>query len=149
MDCSTESGIIRIVAFGSPEHRATLALRRAVLRGPGDPDFTADEIEAERGYAHVALIEGDEVVACLALNDIGNGLVQVHQLSVRPERRREGLGRRMMAYAEDRVRLLHARALVFYARVEAVPFYRALGYVEDAPWFQEVGVPVQMMAKRL
>ncbi len=142
-------GKIRIVAFDSSDHRATLSLRRAVLRMPDESDFTEEEIESERSFTHIALMDEDRAIACLALQPLGNGLVQVHQLSVRSDRRREGLGRRMMAFAEDHARGMGGHTVVFYARPEAVGFYIALGYVLDAAWFAERAIPPQMMAKRL
>jgi GNAT superfamily N-acetyltransferase len=54
-------------------------------------------------------------------------------LSVDPERQRSGVGRRLMAAAEDHCRSAGSRAMdlrVVNLRAELPPFYRRLGYAE-------------------
>lgn len=140
---------VRPLQFGSLEHTAALALRRIVLRDPGEPDFTPGEIHGEKDDAHFGLFAGEALVACLVLTPLENGLVQMRQVSVRSDLQRKGHGRTLVQHAEDYARAQGFRTMVFYARDNAVPFYRTLGYVSEADWFAEVGVPIQMMAKRL
>lgn len=140
---------VRIVSFGSPEHAATLALRTVVMRRPDEPAFTPEEIGEEADDMHFALVENGEVRASLVLSVIRGGLIQMRQVAVHPDLRRQGLGRQLVAAAEAHARANGFWTIVFYARPEAVAFYEALGYVHGASWFAEVGVPEQMMAKRL
>ena len=85
----------------------------------------------------------------MVLTLLPDELVQMRQLAVLPEFRGRGIGVRLVQAAEAQANLLRARALVFYPRDEAVQFYLALGYVAEADWFEGIGVPSQMMAKRL
>lgn len=140
---------IRLVLFGSPEHAATLALRSLVMREPDHPPFSVEEIDLEADDAHFALFDSELMRACLLMTPLAERLVQMRQVAVHPEFRRRGHGRRLVEAAEVYAQEQAFQAIVFYARPEAVTFYQRLGYVEDAPWFTEVGVPEQMMAKRI
>ena len=59
----------------------------------------------------------------------------VGMLSVDPDRQGQGIGRQMMAFAEEHARALGCRAVdirVVHLREELPPFYRSLGYVETS-----------------
>jgi len=58
----------------------------------------------------------------------------INYLAVAPECRRQGLGRRMMAEAEARLRMLGCPKINLQIRKSnrsAVRFYRSIGFVED------------------
>ena len=141
--------VVRPVRFDSQEHRATLALRQKVMRERSDPFFTRDEIESERADTHLAALQGSAVVGCVVLTALPDDLLQMRQLAVHPDHQRTGVGTLLVRAAEEYARKERARAVVFYPRDEAIPFYLALGYALQADWFEPVGVPIQMMAKRL
>ena len=137
-----------IVAFGSREYEATVALRREVLRRPLGLDFAPEQLAAEAGDVHFALFEGEDAVACLILVPQADG-VKMRQVAVRGDRQGRGLGRRLVGLSEAWARERGLRTMVLHARESAVPFYEALGYGAEGEPFEEVGLPHRAMRKAL
>ena len=81
----------------------------------------------------VGTLHGRVVATVMAGYDGHRGWI--YHLAVAPEHRRQGLGREMMREAEIRLRALDCPKINLQIRgsnVEAVRFYRALGYgIED------------------
>jgi ribosomal protein S18 acetylase RimI-like enzyme len=63
---------------------------------------------------------------------------QGHVLSmyVRPERRREGIGRRLLSAAVDAARARDLRMLVLHATADGRPLYEALGFADPGDWME-------------
>jgi GNAT superfamily N-acetyltransferase len=100
--------------------------------------FDGDRVNPEkvRGYmdSGTFLLAEDAtgVVGCVYVEPRGqSGYLGL--LSVAPERQGSGLGRQMVAAAEDFARALRLNTMdlrVLSARSELVPFYQRLGYIE-------------------
>ena len=76
--------------------------------------------------------DGESLWACVALTDKGDGLVYLGLLTVEPGRQRSGLGKMMLAAAEDHgARELGARRIemtVIIQRDELIAWYQRRGY---------------------
>ncbi len=98
-------------------------------------------LEQESAYLLVAEKEGSVIAYCLAFDHLtlfANGRVTwVEEVMVRADRRRSGIGARLMQAVEDWARLRRSR-LVGLATRRAAPFYRALGYEESATYFRKL-----------
>lgn len=74
----------------------------------------------------------DAPLACVALTDKGEGLVYLGMLTVSPTRQSGGLGRRVLAAAEEHARgVLSARRIelqVIAQRAELIAWYERRGY---------------------
>jgi GNAT superfamily N-acetyltransferase len=113
-------------------------LRHTILRAgrPWEASFFAgDELATT---LHVAAVRGDEVVGCASfhLNQWQDlPAYQLRGMATAESTRRQGVGRRMLKFAE--VELLsrgQSRQLWCNAREPAIPFYEAMG------WTMESGV---------
>jgi ribosomal protein S18 acetylase RimI-like enzyme len=103
-----------------------------------EPSVSDDVVSLERLIAHdpgaalVADMEGRIVGTIIATWDGWRG--GLWRLAVVPVWRRRGVGRRLVAAAEDRLQALGApkiAALVLREHDQAVGFWRALGYEPD------------------
>jgi predicted GNAT family N-acyltransferase len=133
---------------GSPRFESAWHLRQRVLLDPFGIDHDlarSDDIAA----LHMGLFHGDECVACLMLVPRSLGTVQMRQVAVTPELRRQGMGRILTTQAEHIAQELGHERLIAHARDSALPFYLALGYVAVGGWFEEVGIPHQKVEKDL
>ena len=137
------------VAHGTPEYWETAELRNTVLRKPIGLEFSADDVQAEEGYRHLACYWDDTLVACLMLDPLENGDIRMRQLAVVPKLQRRGIGQALVEYAETWASSAGYRRMVLHARETAVAFYEKLGYSQFGDRFEEVTIPHWMMEKRL
>ncbi len=140
---------IRPVEFGSPEYAATIELRRAVLRIPLGLDFEPSQLAAEGSDTHLALLEGEEVWACLVLTPKDPLTLKMRQVAVRGDLQGRGLGRKLVEASELWARENGFHVIVLNARETAVAFYLAQGYHLEGEPFEEVGIPHRAMRKVL
>ncbi|MGN9786714.1 GNAT family N-acetyltransferase [Nonomuraea sp. ZG12] len=83
----------------------------------------------EAGCVHVTEPELDGLIVLIP----EDGVLLVDNVAVRPERHGRGLGRMLLAYAEQRARRLALPALRLYTNVKMttnIALYESLGYVE-------------------
>jgi predicted GNAT family N-acyltransferase len=141
--------VLRELTFGSADYDASVVLRTLVLREPLRLHPTPDEREGDRELRHLGAFEGDRLVACLMLQDLGSGQVKMRQVAVDFHRQRHGVGTKLVRYSESVARDLGFREMVLHARESAVAFYERLEYEVYGEPFIEVTVPHREMKKRL
>jgi predicted GNAT family N-acyltransferase len=124
-------------------------LRSRVLREPLGLRPAAEEREAEAAVTHLGAFEGQRLIACLMLEDRGDGQIKMRQVAVDFDRQHGGVGTRLVRFSETVALRLGFKKMVLNARTTAVPFYERLGYEAHGEPFIEVTVPHVRMSKRL
>ena len=119
--------------FDWPGLLALIQRAFAGMEGRIDPPSSLHRLTAE-GLAALGevWVLGRPAVACMVLKRVSGGLY-LGKLAVEPALQGRGLGRLMVARAEDRARELGLTQVELETRVELEEnhrFYRALGYVE-------------------
>jgi GNAT superfamily N-acetyltransferase len=125
-------------------------LRRSVLRHPPRPDFLQSELDAEAGDIHLAAVEGGVVVGCCLLSKPFDGMantLRLRQVAVDSSWQGKGLGRQIVAHAEEVAGRLGVTQICLRARFSAVGFYKKLNYVSVDVVTDEPSS--QIMAKQL
>jgi predicted GNAT family N-acyltransferase len=144
-------GVIRVerIGRGHELYEQSASLRERVLLEP--IGYTRERFEREYpGFEDaehiVAVIDhpaGERVVgtATLVAGYPEEGVGKLTQMAVDPQRRREGIGRRLVVELEQRAFLDHRLRLLFcHAQLDAVPFYEALGWETEGEVFEEAGI---------
>lgn len=139
----------REVAHGSSAYGETADLRNCVLRKPIGLAFSAEDVEAEKRYHHLAGYCGDKLVACLMLDPHEDGNIRMRQLAVVSELQRQGIGTALVQYSELWARNAGYQRMILHARDTAVAFYERLGYSSVGEQFEEVTIPHWTMEKSL
>jgi len=137
------------VKHGTSLYQKTVALRLEVLRKPLGRSFTDEELAAEDQDHHLAVVDGDEVSACLILTELEGAKVRMRQVAVQPVLQRSGIGSALVRYSEIFAKRLDCKELILHARANVVPFYERLGYEVVGEEFEEVGIPHHHMRKSL
>jgi predicted N-acetyltransferase YhbS len=145
-----EDGILVVAApYGSNLHRQSLDMREAMLRQPLGLTLTDEERADDTLRRHFCAIAQGIVVGSVSLKPVDSETVQLRQMAVAEDRRREGIGALLLAHAEDWARGQGLRLIVLNARLGAESFYAKFGYLAQGEPFEENTVPHIRMTKRL
>lgn len=105
--------------------------RLGMRPGPMDDDHAE---QVRRGLVHVAEDgDGGEIVGLVVLVESGDRLV-IENVAVDPARQGEGIGRRLLEFAEETARRAGIETVALYTHelmTENLALYAGLGYVED------------------
>jgi predicted GNAT family N-acyltransferase len=135
--------------LGSDLYRKALALRETILRRPLGLTVSAEELADDAMRQHFCAISFGAVIGTVSLRPLDETTLQLKQMAVAEERRREGIGARLLAHAEVWGREAGFRLMVLRARLGAEGFYLRFGYLEDGEPFDENTIPHIKMTKRL
>ncbi|MCP5405079.1 MAG: GNAT family N-acetyltransferase [Pseudomonadaceae bacterium] len=138
-----------IVGFGSELYSQMLEKRFDILRKPlGFGDFSKEDLEGEDKQVHLAFVESESILGgCVLVR--GGSFFKLRQMFVCPSQQGRGIGRDILAFAEDYVLEQGGAKMVMHARKVAVPFYLKSGYSIQSDEFTEVGIPHVVMGKTL
>jgi len=140
---------LREIPFGSTDYDASVVLRSRVLREPLALRPGPEERGEESGLTHLAAFEGERLVGCLMLHDLGEKRVKMRQVAIEFDRQRSGLGSALVRFSEQVAQKRGFDEMVLHARETAIPFYERLGYERVGEPFVEVTVPHLKMRKAL
>jgi predicted N-acetyltransferase YhbS len=135
--------------FGSELYRRALGLREAILRKPLGLTLTAEEQADDRLRQHFCATSHGAVVGSVSLRPLETGTIQLRQMAVAEDRRREKIGAHLLSVAEDWARGQGYRLMVLNARLGAEGFYARFGYLAQGEPFDENTVPHIRMTKAL
>ena len=137
------------VRHGTPMYDETVVLREKILRKPLDLAFLPAELAKECGHHHLICREHGRLAGCLVLKPISASEMYMRQLAVGSEFQGRGIGRKLVAYAEDFATQGGYSEIVLHARETAAGFYETLGYYKEGERFVEVTLPHFQMRKIL
>jgi N-acetylglutamate synthase-like GNAT family acetyltransferase len=140
---------IRVVGFGTPEHDAAVALRRAVLRTPLGLDFSPEDLAREAADTHFVAFLGGQLVGTVVMTPYEPGKVKLRQMAVADDMRGRNIGAQLVSAFEDHARNNGISEIILAARQTAQSFYARLGYATDDVVFTEVTIPHVRMWKTL
>jgi predicted N-acetyltransferase YhbS len=145
-----EDGILVVAApYGSDLYRQALVLREAILRQPLGLTLDEEERSDDALRQHFCATSHGAVLGSVSLKPLDGESLQLRQMAVAEDRRRERIGARLLARAEDWARGEGYLLMVLNARLGAEGFYARFGYVAQGGPFDENTVPHIRMTKRL
>ena len=154
MDESKDSVLeIRPIQYNGPEFAEWLQLRQQILRTPLGLSYSEADIAAEHADHHLCVFDSKSgaIVAGLILakqNQAGEEVVyKMRQVAVGGRLQNQGIGTRLVAFAEEFCWSNNADKIILHARQSAVDFYLKLNYTITSEQFEEVGLPHFQMQK--
>lgn len=139
--------VVRRLTDGS-ELAAALALRGAVFCGEQGVSLAAEQDGRDGAALHLGAFAGGELVGtCRLLGAAGDVVLQ--RVAVRADRRRHGIGRRLIAAARTEARRRGASVLSLHAQLDSEGFYRREGFVRCGDPFLEEGIEHVAMRREL
>lgn len=139
------------IEFGSSRYKELLDLRYKVLLQPLGLKFLDSYREEEATFLHVGCIESstDELIGGLILVPIDNDEIRIMQVAVDVIHQGEGVGRKLIQYAEKIAKDIGYEKIVMHAMLSVVGFYEKLGFKQDSELFEEKGISFVRMVKDL
>ncbi len=141
--------MIRLFSFQSEDYTKSLELRNTVLRIPLGLDIQNDPLHEEVNDVHIGYFEGDQIIGCLLLRDIGNQVFKMRQVVVSNAYQGKGIGQELVTFSERYAHEKKFIKIVLHARDIAVPFYTKQGYSTIGDPFFEVGITHYKMEKAM
>lgn len=141
---------VKVIDYLSPEHRQTIELRNKILREPIGLTYTDQDLEDEKTGSHIACYTSDAILAgCCFLTPYKETTVKLRQMAVDTSCQRNGVGSRLISFAEQFAAQQGFDYIYLHARKEALGFYQKHGYSIESEEFIEVGIPHFEMIKRI
>jgi len=140
---------LQIIDWCSPEYQQALELRHRLLREPLGLSFSSEDLDAEHRDLHFAAMSGEQVIATLVATPWEEHGKQLRQMAVDTSHQRQGVGTKLIEFAEAALAQKGVRLLMLHAREDAVPFYQQLHYKVVGDPFQELGIAHVEMHKPL
>ena len=134
--------------LGSDLYRQSLRLREAILRQPLGLTITEEELVDDAMRQHFCAISYGVVIGTLSLRPLDEATLQLKQMAVAEDRRREGIGARLLEHAEHWARGAGFLMMVLNARMGAEGFYAGFDYLAEGEPFDENTIPHIRMIKR-
>jgi predicted GNAT family N-acyltransferase len=141
---------IKIIIHNTHDYWKTIDLRTEVLRKPLGLQFSEQELSQENDSFHLAYFdEKQAVIGCLVLKPISKNEIKMRQVAVSSQIQKQGIGKKMVDFAEKWSKEQGFQYITLHARESAVPFYQKLNYEIEGNLFEEVGLPHFKMKKFL
>ena len=140
----------KLIKYDTPEYDEMLDLRYRLLRQPlglafSDADLIKDRLSKLIGCYD----DNDKLIGCCILSQMGSNTVKLRQMAIDSDSQRQGIGAKLLAFAEDKAREFGYSFVYLHARKVAVDFYKKYGYNIESEEFIEVGIPHYEMIKNI
>jgi len=139
------------IEFGSGRYKELLDLRYKILLQPLGLKFLDSFREEEANFLHIGCIDNstDELIGGLILAPVDNDEIRVMQVAVDVVHQGEGIGRKLIEYAESVAKEIGYERIVMHAMLSVVGFYEKMGFKQDSDLFEEKGISFIRMVKEL
>ena len=139
------------VEFGSTRYEQLVELRYKVLLEPLGLRFLDSHRDKEVNYLHIGCIENldGKLIGGLMLIPLDDKVIRMMQVAVETKYQHEGVGKALVAYAEERSRQAGYTKIVMHAMLNVIGFYEKMGYVQEGDIFEERGITFAKMVKSL
>ena len=134
------------------ELEGAFALRiRGFVGEQGVPaDIELDEADTANDTVHAVAVQDGVVIGTgRLLADVDGKGPHIGRMAVEQERRRDGIGGRVLQFLEDQGRGLGYQQITLHAQEYVKSFYAQHGYREVGESFMEAGIPHREMVKDL
>ena len=140
---------IRTFRQTDPEYLLSLILRYKILRIPLGLTFSSADLAKDKDDIHIGVFGEEEIFASLILTDHGDHSIKMRQVVVDDRHQGQGIGKKLVQYADSYAREKGYRLIHCHARDTAKQFYLKLGYKVVGDEFTEIGIKHYYMEKLL
>jgi N-acetylglutamate synthase-like GNAT family acetyltransferase len=140
---------LKLIQHGTKEYDQMIQLRMELLRRPLGLSFSKEQLDAEKKDMLICAFENDQIIGCCVLTEHDPATIQLRQMAVNLNAQSKGIGRSIVAFAEEVAKEKGYTTLMMHARNTALDFYKKCGYEIKGDEFTEVTIPHHHMEKKL
>lgn len=140
---------VREIKYESEDYKKALLLRSKILREPLGMTLDAQELTGEEKAIHVGAFMSDKIVGYLHLSPQNSSVLRMRQVAVDTPFQGRGVGKKIVAFAENLAHLQGYKEIILNARESAISFYVSMGYEQFDEVFVQIGLLHQKMRKRI
>lgn len=122
--------MLTLIRWDSCDYKETLVLRNQVLKVSAGQPLLRESPAEEKQAIHLVARQNKRIVGTLLLHPCSSKCMQIKQVAIYPDYQGQGLGKKLLVYAEQIARNLNYSILFLTGRKQAWGFYRRLGYSE-------------------
>ena len=101
--------------------------------------------EADLICKHLLVFSGKHAIATARILDSG----QIGRMAVLKEYRKQGIGSAMLNRLLEMANQMNLETVFLNAQLEAIPFYKSFGFIEQGDLFNDAGIMHKRMTKNL
>lgn len=139
--------IIKEIYFDTDEYNKSVILRDKILRKPLGLVFTEEFLADDKFQFHIGAFINNEIIGILILKPLNKNVMKMRQVAVSENFQKQGIGKKMVKFAEKFASDKGYKSFELNARNEAIKFYRSMNYKTIGNEFLEVGIKHQKMIK--
>ena len=139
------------IDFGSSRYNELVELRYKILLEPLGLKFLDSFRPEEAKYLHIGCVEtlDGKLIGGLILAPLDDEKIRLMQVAVDTIYQGEGIGRKLVGYAEKRAKNAGYSTIVMHAMLSVVGFSESMGYHAEGDVFEEQGITFMKMVKQL
>lgn len=139
------------IDFGSAQYDELVELRYRVLLEPLGLKFLDSFRENEMSYLHIGCVDSldEKIVGGLMMVPLNDKEIRMMQVAVDEKYQREGVGHKLVEYAEKKAKSAGFSKLIMHAMLSVVNFYEKLGFKAEGDVFEEGGITFVKMVKKI
>ena len=139
------------IDFGSSRYNELVELRYKILLEPLGLKFLDSFRPEEAKYLHIGCVEtlDGKLIGGLILAPLDDEKIRLMQVAVDTIYQGEGIGRKLVGYAEKRAKNAGYSTIVMHAMLSVVGFYEKMGYHIEGDAFDEQGITFMKVVKDL
>jgi predicted GNAT family N-acyltransferase len=140
---------VRAITIADPEYQEVYRLRNELLRLPLGLSLDDEDLSDDAKDTIWIAEEGGKIEGCVMMHPIDDNTIKLRQMAVHKAAQGTGVGRELVAAAEQGALQQGYKKIVLHARITAIGFYEKMHYQVTSDTFTEVGIPHQKMEKIL
>ena len=141
---------IRTVEYNSVEYVEMVELRNTVLLEPIGFPYLEEDFEQDEESIFCGMFDQGEIIGCCVLSPLDEeDHVRLRQMAIVDQRQHQGLGSKIIAFAEGVAKEHDFKEIHLIAQCRAEGFYKNNGYQAYGEVFMDAGVEHIMMKKSI
>ena len=140
---------LKLTYFGSVEYWMGIHLRNNLLKKTSGKELIQELPLEEKDNWHIVVLNNDEVVGTLMLSRKSKKTAQIEQVAICEGMQGQGVGQKLIAFAEDLAQELGFEQVFLTGRESAWRFYEKLGYQTNHKQYKIGRVQIKEFTKVL